>query len=249
MDEESITVIGSGGTAATIIAFLVGQTDLPINVISRGAALFSRGEGYFEIRSLSDPGDWLELPLQTRRELIRRIDRGVVSAHNMRIINHATNIIHYRIAVEQISLTSILGDQIPSVEGSIELFDAFQGTTTQPISLPSGFVVDATGFDAWWFRRLFVGELAQAFEDVSLRTYFEEHVNANLGVPTHAQQRELTDNGVAETTARRLVQSFAGRTNVDMIVPMVAGLAQGPGFPNLTCLGLMANRILAPFVQ
>ena len=29
-------------------------------------------------------------------------------------------------------------------------------------------------------------------------------------------------------------------------LPMLAGLAQGPGFPNLSCLGLLADRILQP---
>jgi mycobactin lysine-N-oxygenase len=31
-------------------------------------------------------------------------------------------------------------------------------------------------------------------------------------------------------------------------VPMLAGLAQGPGFPNLSCLGLMSDRILRRYV-
>jgi len=28
---------------------------------------------------------------------------------------------------------------------------------------------------------------------------------------------------------------------------MLASLAQGPGFPNLSCLGLLADRILASY--
>ena len=31
-------------------------------------------------------------------------------------------------------------------------------------------------------------------------------------------------------------------------LPQVAGLAQGPGFPNLTCLGLLSDRILRRYV-
>jgi mycobactin lysine-N-oxygenase len=248
MEEESVTVIGTGGTAATIVAYLAGHTDVPINVVSRDPALFSRGEGYSEIRSLSDPADWIELPLQTRRDLIRRTDRGVVSAQNMKIINHATNVIHHRIDVEKIAMRPMGGDQIPSVEGTIELFDEFAGTTDQPVSLPSGFVVDATGFDAWWFTRLFIGELAEALNDGNLRTYLEERVNANLAIPIHADQKDLTDNGVVEATAKKLVGALSGSTNARIVVPMVAGIAQGPGFPNLTCLGLLANRILEPFI-
>ena len=32
-------------------------------------------------------------------------------------------------------------------------------------------------------------------------------------------------------------------------LPVVAGLAQGPGFPNLSCLGLLADRILTPYMM
>ena len=29
-------------------------------------------------------------------------------------------------------------------------------------------------------------------------------------------------------------------------LPVLAGLAQGPGFPSLSCLGLLADRVLQP---
>ena len=31
-------------------------------------------------------------------------------------------------------------------------------------------------------------------------------------------------------------------------LPVVAGLAQGPGFPNLSCLGLLSDRVLRRYV-
>ena len=31
-------------------------------------------------------------------------------------------------------------------------------------------------------------------------------------------------------------------------LPVLAGLAQGPGFPNLSCLGLLSDRILRRYV-
>jgi mycobactin lysine-N-oxygenase len=31
-------------------------------------------------------------------------------------------------------------------------------------------------------------------------------------------------------------------------LPLMAGLAQGPGFPNLSCLGLLSDRILRRYV-
>jgi mycobactin lysine-N-oxygenase len=59
---------------------------------------------------------------------------------------------------------------------------------------------------------------------------------------------------------RRLGQAEAGlerRIDVDLSVaglnpplhlPVLAGLAQGPGFPNLSCLGLLSDRILRRYV-
>jgi len=32
-------------------------------------------------------------------------------------------------------------------------------------------------------------------------------------------------------------------------MPMLAGLAQGPGFPNLSCLGLFADRVLSRYIH
>jgi mycobactin lysine-N-oxygenase len=31
-------------------------------------------------------------------------------------------------------------------------------------------------------------------------------------------------------------------------LPVMAGLAQGPGFPNLSCLGLLSDRVLHRYV-
>jgi mycobactin lysine-N-oxygenase len=31
-------------------------------------------------------------------------------------------------------------------------------------------------------------------------------------------------------------------------LPVLAGLAQGPGFPNLSCLGLLSDRILRRYI-
>jgi len=36
--------------------------------------------------------------------------------------------------------------------------------------------------------------------------------------------------------------------NPPLHLPLVAGLAQGPGFPNLSCLGLLSDRVLRRYV-
>jgi mycobactin lysine-N-oxygenase len=32
-------------------------------------------------------------------------------------------------------------------------------------------------------------------------------------------------------------------------LPNLSGVAQGPGFPGLSCLGLLSDRILAPYTE
>jgi mycobactin lysine-N-oxygenase len=67
---------------------------------------------------------------------------------------------------------------------------------------------------------------------------------------------------LGEQARHRLADALAGeeierRIEVDLSVaglspplhlPVVAGLAQGPGFPNLSCLGLLSDRILRRYV-
>jgi mycobactin lysine-N-oxygenase len=59
----------------------------------------------------------------------------------------------------------------------------------------------------------------------------------------------LADALAGEELDRRieLDLSVAG-LNPPLHLPMVAGLAQGPGFPNLSCLGLLSDRILRRYV-
>jgi mycobactin lysine-N-oxygenase len=82
-------------------------------------------------------------------------------------------------------------------------------------------VVVAIGFQARWFERL-------------------------LG----PQVRRRLASGLAGAELERRIEldlSVAG-LNPPLHLPLVAGLAQGPGFPNLSCLGLLSDRILRRYV-
>jgi mycobactin lysine-N-oxygenase len=82
-------------------------------------------------------------------------------------------------------------------------------------------VVVAIGFEARWFEEL-------------------------LG--TEARRRLHT--GLAGVALDRRIEpdlSVAG-LSPPLHLPVVAGLAQGPGFPNLSCLGLLSDRILRRYV-
>jgi mycobactin lysine-N-oxygenase len=78
-------------------------------------------------------------------------------------------------------------------------------------------VVVAVGFDDRWFERL-LGPEAQARLEMALAgRELERAIDVDLAV--------------------------SGLTP-PLHVPMLAGLAQGPGFPNMSCLGLLSDRVL-----
>jgi mycobactin lysine-N-oxygenase len=82
-------------------------------------------------------------------------------------------------------------------------------------------VVVAVGFEARWFEGLLGGEARRRLEKGLAGAELERRIELDLSV--------------------------AG-LNPPLHLPMVAGLAQGPGFPNLSCLGLLSDRILRSYV-
>jgi mycobactin lysine-N-oxygenase len=88
------------------------------------------------------------------------------------------------------------------------------------------YVVVARGFDPTWFLALF---------DTSTR---DRLANA-LG---SAPEAEALEHAIGTDLS---VMGFEPRLHL----PMLAGIAQGPGFPNLSCLGLLADRILTPYMM
>ncbi|ADG97781.1 L-lysine 6-monooxygenase (NADPH) [Segniliparus rotundus DSM 44985] len=86
-------------------------------------------------------------------------------------------------------------------------------------------VVDATGVRPLWFLDLFTQEA-------------RDLVELSAGWP-------VTKERVEAVIAQDL--SIAGM-EPKLFLPGLAGLAQGAGFPNLSCLGLLADRVLSGFV-
>ena len=78
-------------------------------------------------------------------------------------------------------------------------------------------VVVAIGFDGRWFEALLGEDAGARYRDALDGGELERVIDADLSVAGLAPPLHL---------------------------PVVAGLAQGPGFPNLSCLGLLSDRIL-----
>ena len=89
-----------------------------------------------------------------------------------------------------------------------------------------------------------------------------EHVAYDLVVVAIGFQARWFEALIGEQARHRLAAALPGdelerRIEVDLSVaglypplhlPVLAGLAQGPGFPNLSCLGLLSDRILRRYV-
>jgi mycobactin lysine-N-oxygenase len=78
-------------------------------------------------------------------------------------------------------------------------------------------VVVAIGFDARWFEGLLGGEARRRLASALGGDAIERRIELDLSV---------------------------GGLSPPLHLPLLAGLAQGPGFPNLSCLGLLSDRIL-----
>jgi mycobactin lysine-N-oxygenase len=82
-------------------------------------------------------------------------------------------------------------------------------------------VVVAVGFHARWFETLLGGEERRRLGHATAGTGLERRIDVDLSVAGLSPPLHL---------------------------PVLAGLAQGPGFPNLSCLGLLSDRILRRYV-
>jgi mycobactin lysine-N-oxygenase len=82
-------------------------------------------------------------------------------------------------------------------------------------------VVVAIGFQARWFEGLLGGEARRRLGRAVAGAGLERRIDVDLSVAGLSPPLHL---------------------------PVLAGLAQGPGFPNLSCLGLLSDRILRRYV-
>jgi mycobactin lysine-N-oxygenase len=83
------------------------------------------------------------------------------------------------------------------------------------------FVIVAIGFNGRWFEAILAENARQLLESALGGRELESAIGVDLAVEELAPALHL---------------------------PVLAGLAQGPGFPNLSCLGLLSDRVLRRYV-
>lgn len=224
LTKGNIGLIGGGETAASIALSLLDLTFehkgpvFNIDIINPHGTIFTRGESFRENRIFTNPNDWKKLDEPSRMEIIKRTDRGVFSVAAQTRLNEAERV-------------NVLSGRVLRIErsGNKVTVKMHRGDHPAVVSRRYDKVIVALGFDAWYPLQL-----------------FPEHVRPACGTAAEqsALQRDIDE--FLRVSFDSAFQKPLQKPNVHM--PMVAGLAQGPGFPNLSCLGHLADWILARYI-
>jgi mycobactin lysine-N-oxygenase len=207
-----VVVIGGGGAAAAIIAWFAraGLNDTVINLVASQPTLFTRGDSYYEDKLFTDPETWQRLSPASRQMFSDRLNKGVVWKTIM---------------------NSIEDSPLDFFDARAVAIEKTGNRRTDPLSvvvqdwrgvrqrLEASLVVDASGFDPWWFVRLL-----RDLDTVS-------RPNDDL------QRRRLMD-GVDDHLC------FSGGWELPPLSAPFLASKVGPGFGSLMCLGDMADRLL-----
>ena len=217
-----VCVIGNGETAGVITAALLAM--LPegstIELVSDHGVLYSRGESCAENRLYSDP--------------VAAGWQRLAERHRREFLKRTDR-----------GVFSLQVEQVLNQAGAVHTV-AGRVTHLQPVGakvivevdyeqererIAFDWVVVAVGFDPMWFWHL-LGEPARA-----------ALAGAAGGGPTaRPPSRTALERAVGHDLA--VIGLYP-----KLHLPVLAGVAQGPGFPNLSCLGLLADRVLGAYVR
>jgi mycobactin lysine-N-oxygenase len=213
-----IAIVGGGESALSCVAFLRSFRPHARLTVYTPLLPMSRGESFLENRVFSDPDSvaWETLDERTRRDFVRHCDRGVFDPGTLASLAYDEHCSF--ITARVIHVGAAGGD------GGVRVDHLPAGG--EPASEHHDFLVNCTGFDL-------LEQLRSLFAP-ALRAEIERRVGPVWeGRP-----------GTSEVPIGRHLELVGMRPR--LYIPGLGGLAQGPGFANLGCLGLLANRVLQP---
>jgi len=222
----NIGVIGTGETAAAIVVALVDalRSSAFIEVISPYGVIYSRDEGFEENKLFSDPDGRLASLYGDHQHAANWLQ---LSERDRREFVRRTDRGVFSLkAMGEISnaenVRSVLGTvrRIHTNDTTVRVESEYDGKMKHD---EYDYVVVARGFDALWFRHL-----------------LDESTHARMAEVTHSFDGRTIEHAIAVDLS---LDGFTPKLHL----PMLAAMAQGPGFPNLSCLGLLADRILATY--
>jgi mycobactin lysine-N-oxygenase len=217
-----VCVIGNGETAGSITAALLAV--LPegstIELVSDHGVLYSRGESFAENRLYSDP------VAAGWQRLAERHRREFLKRTDRGVFS-----LQVEQVLNQAGAVQTVAGRVTGLRpvGSKVIVEVDYEQERERIAFD--WVVVAVGFDPMWFWDL-LGERARA-----------ALAGAAGGGPTaRPPSRTALERAVGHDLA---VMGLHPKLHL----PVLAGVAQGPGFPNLSCLGLLADRVLGAYVR
>jgi mycobactin lysine-N-oxygenase len=224
---SDIAIVGGGESALSAVAFLRDFRPAARMTVYTPLLPLSRGESFLENRVFSDPDavSWSELDLQTRRDFVKHCDRGVFDPGTLASIAYddRCRFVTGRVVHVGAHADGNGGDD-SAVNGGVYVdYAAAEGLT----SARHDYLINCTGFDLL--------EQLRGLFSPALRTEIERQAGPVWERPP--------DTEVAIGRCLEL-EGLHPRLHI----PGLGALSQGPGFANLGCLGLLANRVLQPLV-
>jgi mycobactin lysine-N-oxygenase len=218
---DQIVVIGAGGTAAAVAARVLQVPDKggrELVIVGHQAALFTRSDAFFERQIFSDEEIWEQLDMEVRSEFTRRLNRGVVWATISDELARSRRVQFVPGRAKEILVAGTKGS-----EDILVTYETFTGMREAHASL----VIDASGFDGWWFAPLLPIDLGEQIVDDDPET--------------QKAKREKLIGGMDPNFV--LFSDPIGAIHAPVLSQAV-----GPGFSTLMVLGAMSDRILVPYI-
>jgi mycobactin lysine-N-oxygenase len=195
-----------------------------VEVVVPHGVLYTRDEGYEENRLFSDPDPHDGGEALTHQHARRWL--GLTVQDRREFVRRADRGVFSVQAVGELTpahnVHVLIGaaSAIEAHEDGVRLTVTYGGAEEVHTF---DYVVVAIGFDPLWFL---------------------EHMSERVRDRLHASVGALTLEALEAAVGHDL--AITGLTP-RLHVPMLSGVAQGPGFPNLSCLGLLAERVLASY--
>lgn len=216
-----VAIVGVGESSAYATSLFLNNTNFMIDIISPSGVIFSRGEGIFEngFYSNVDNTQWKSISWKDRKNFISRTDRGVYSVAILRDLCQRHNI--NIITGSLVDISQNMNDR------KAELILRNNGLHFNAKN-KYDLVVLSTGFDCVHkFKKLLTVKASEKIEE-------------EMGV-----QSLSTANLEALIQSDLSLKGLSSRLHL----PMIAGPSQGPGFSNLSCLGLLSDKIIGSYIE
>jgi mycobactin lysine-N-oxygenase len=230
---SDIAIVGGGESALSAVAFLRDFRPTARMTVYTPMLPLSRGESFLENRVFSNPDEvaWSALDVQTRRDFVKHCDRGVFDPGTLASIAYddrcrfvTGRVMHVGSRTAREGRGGVTGGSESRDDDGVYVdYASAEGLT----SARHDYLINCTGFDLL--------EQLRGLFSPALRAEIERQAGPVWDRPPEA-----------EVAIGRALELEGMRPR--LYIPGLAALSQGPGFANLGCLGLLANRVLAPLV-